>query len=209
MPLRLPAVITLVPVPVAGPESGPEPIPAPAPAAWQGGPVELSGVVPPSGNMEVPGEAVLARHHAGRDDGDVLGQHRCQPPGRRRSANQSVRSHLSTADLARLAASGGRAAGPPPIPASEPGAAIEVDRIVARNGHVSLGGRYFTPAEILAGQMVSIRIEESILMFFDPRSRVDRETAVDQHCARPARERPGRDQAARRGSALHCNQFLP
>jgi hypothetical protein len=33
---------------------------------------------------------------------------------------KSVRSHLSAADLARLAATGARPAGPPPIPAAEP-----------------------------------------------------------------------------------------
>ena len=81
---------------------------------------------------------------------------------------KSVRSHLSAADLARLAASGGRPAGPPPIPAAEPGAAIEVDRVVSKDGHVSLGGRYYIAAEILGGMMVSIRIEENTLMFFDP-----------------------------------------
>ena len=42
---------------------------------------------------------------------------------------KSVRSHLSAADLACLAAGGGRPAGPPPISAAEPGAAIEVDRV--------------------------------------------------------------------------------
>jgi hypothetical protein len=85
---------------------------------------------------------------------------------------KSVRSHLSAADLARLAASGGRPAGPPPIPAAEPGAAIEADRAVSKDGHVSLGGRSCIAAEILGGTMVSIRIEQNTLMFFDPATRV-------------------------------------
>jgi hypothetical protein len=84
---------------------------------------------------------------------------------------KSVRSHLSAAGLARLAAGGGRPAGPP-IPAAEPGAAIEVDRVVSKDGQVSLGGRYYIAAEILGGMLVSIRIEQTTLMFFDPATRV-------------------------------------
>jgi transposase InsO family protein len=172
LPLRLPAVIAVAPVPPAGPDSSPEPALPAAPAAWQGGPVEFSRVVPPSGNMEVLGKQFwLGTTRSGLTvtfwaSTDVI---HLTIAGAR---VKSVRSHLSTADLARLAASGGRAAGPPPIPAAEPGAAIEVDRVVARNGYVSLGGRYFIAAEILSGQIVSIRIEESTLMFFDPGSRV-------------------------------------
>ena len=74
---------------------------------------------------------------------------------------KSVRSHLSTADLAALAASGGRAAGPPPLPPAEPGSAIEVDRVVSKDGEVSLGGRYSIAAEILGGRWSRIRIEEN------------------------------------------------
>jgi hypothetical protein len=84
---------------------------------------------------------------------------------------KSLRSHLSTADLAALACAGGRPAGPPPLPPAEPGAAIEVDRTVARNGAVHLAGRYVPAGEILAGRRVSIRIEEATLMFFDPDTR--------------------------------------
>jgi hypothetical protein len=82
---------------------------------------------------------------------------------------KSVRSHLSAADLARLAVTGGQPAGPPPIPAAEPGAAIEVDRAVSKDGQVSLGGRYYIAAEILGGMLVSIRIEQNTLMFFATR----------------------------------------
>ena len=41
---------------------------------------------------------------------------------------KSLRSHLSTADLVRPRRDGGRPGGPPPLPAAEPGAAIEVER---------------------------------------------------------------------------------
>lgn len=168
LPLRLPAVIALAPVPAAEPE--PEPGPAVA-AGWQGGPVEFDRVVPPSGNMEVLGKQFwLGTTRSGMTvtfwaSVDVI--HLTIASAR----VKSVRSHLSTADLARLAAGGGRAAGPPPLPAAEPGSAIEVDRVVSKDGQVSLGGRYFIAAEILGGQMVSIRIEENTLMFFDPDTR--------------------------------------
>jgi hypothetical protein len=43
---------------------------------------------------------------------------------------------------------------------------------VSKDGHVSLGGRYYIAAEILGGTLVSIRIENDTLMFFDPATRV-------------------------------------
>jgi transposase InsO family protein len=157
LPLRLPAVIALVPAPT--PE--PEPVPGPSvPATWQGGPVEFDRVVPPSGNMEVLGKQFwLGTTRTGMTvtfwaSVDVI---HLSIAGAR---VKSVRSHLSTADLARLAAIGGRAAGPPPILPAQPGSAIEVDRVVSKDGAVSLGGRYHIAAEILGGTLVSIRIEE-------------------------------------------------
>jgi transposase InsO family protein len=171
LPLRLPAVIAVAPAPAPEPE--PEPVPGPAvPAAWQGGPVEFDRVVPPSGNMEVRGKQFwLGTARSGMTvtfwaSTDVI---HLTIAGAR---VKSVRSHLSAADLARLAASGGRTAGPPPLPPAEPGSAIEVDRVVSKDGQVSLGGRYFIAAEILGGRLVSIRIEETTLMMFDPDTRV-------------------------------------
>jgi hypothetical protein len=43
--------------------------------------------------------------------------------------------------------------------------------VTVQRGQVSLGGRYYLAAEILGGQLVSIRIEEGTLMFFDPATR--------------------------------------
>jgi transposase InsO family protein len=176
LPLRLPAVIALAsarePEPDSGAEPVPVPVPVPVPAAWQGGPVEFERVVPASGNMEVLGKQFwLGTARAGMTvtfwaSVDVI--HLSIASAR----VKSVRSHLSTAGLARLAASGGRAAGPPPLPSSEPGSAIEVDRVVSKDGGISLGGRYHIAAEILGGMLVSIRIEEKTLMFFDPDTRV-------------------------------------
>jgi hypothetical protein len=115
---------------------------------------------------------------------------------------KTLRSHLSAADLASLAAQGGRPAGPPPLPPAEPGAAIEVDRIVSRNDAVHLGSRYVAAGEILAGRRVSIRIEDKTLMFFDPQARELLRTRPSplpgtRPAASAARDRPGRHRGHR------------
>jgi transposase InsO family protein len=177
LPLRLPAIVSLAPVPPlpagqAQPAAreGSELVPA-SPRPYDGGPVEFDRSVPASGNMQVAGRqfwigparaGVMVTFWAGTD---VI---HLTIAGAR---VKTVRSHLSAADLARLAADGGRPAGPPPLPPAEPGAAIEVDRIISKDGAVHLAGRYILAAEILGGRRVSIRIEEATLMFFDPQSR--------------------------------------
>jgi hypothetical protein len=84
---------------------------------------------------------------------------------------KTLRSHLSTADLDRLRAAGARPAGPSPLPPPDAGQAIEFERLVNGSGLVSIAGRYYLAAEILAGRQVSVRLDESTLMFFDPASR--------------------------------------
>jgi hypothetical protein len=179
LPLRLPTAIALAPVPPV-PADLPHAVPEPAgtmtpdspPGPYQGGPVEFDRMVPASGNMEVLGKQFwLGTARAGilvTFWASVEIIHLTIAGAR----VKSVRSHLSTADLARLAATGGRPAGPPPIPAAEPGTAIEVDRVVSKDGQVSLGGRSCIAAEILGGMLVSIRIEQNTLMFFDPATRI-------------------------------------
>jgi hypothetical protein len=85
---------------------------------------------------------------------------------------KSVRSHLSTRDLAILLARGGRSAGPPPLPPADPDrSAVELDRTVNRSGLVSLAGRQLLAAEILAGRRVTIRLEQHTLQILDPETR--------------------------------------
>ena len=89
---------------------------------YAGGPVEFERVVPASGNMEVAGQAVLARHRPLRDDSHLLGRHRRHPPDHRRGPGQ-VRP---LAPVRRgPGCPGGSAAdgqpGPPPLPPAEPG----------------------------------------------------------------------------------------
>jgi transposase InsO family protein len=176
LPLRLPAVIALSAAPSA---STPQVSPAqsaaePAPAAgrvYEGGPVEFERVVPASGNMQVARRQFwLGPDRSGLTvtfwaSTDVI--HLLTAGAR----IKTVRSHLSAADLTALAAQGARPAGPPPLPPAEPGAAIEVDRIVSKDGAVHLASRYVLAAEILGGRRVSVRIEENTLMFFVPGTR--------------------------------------
>ena len=129
-------------------------------------------MVPASGNLAVAGEQFwLGPARAGITvtfwaDHDVI---HLLVAGTR---IKTVRSHLSTTDLARLAATGGRAAGPPPLPQPDAqGAAIEVDRVVSAGGTVGLAGRVVLAAEILAGRRVTIRIDDTSLVFFDPATR--------------------------------------
>jgi hypothetical protein len=168
LPLRLPPALTTLPAPAPQPE----PDPLPRPPLVTPGAVEFDRVVPPSGNMFVAGRQFwLGPARAGVTvtfwaDHDVI--HLLAGGARLKS----VRSHLSTADIARLAATGGRAAGPPPLPAPDsPGAAVEVDRIVSTGGTVSLLGHPVLAAEILAGQRVTVRIDESTLTYFDTETR--------------------------------------
>jgi transposase InsO family protein len=136
-------------------DTGQTPVPCSAPdtlQAYHGGPVAFERVVPPSGNMAAAGrQSWLGPRRAGQvitfwAGTDVI---HLTAAGLR---VKSVRSHLSSADLARLAATGARPGGPPPLPKAQPGAAIEVERVVSKDGQVHLAGRYVIAAEILGGR---------------------------------------------------------
>ncbi|MFP1630075.1 IS481 family transposase [Streptomyces sp. 5K101] len=179
--VRVPGVLALVPQQRTAPvmrdpaevvlaATGlPEAVPAVVPVE-HGGPVEFERVVPASGNLQVAGKQFwLGPARSGLTvtfwaDTSVI--HLLIAGAR----IKTVRSHLSVVDLARLAARGGRAAGPPPLPAGD-AAAFEVDRIVNNSGLVGLGGHQVLAAEILGGRSVGIRIDDETLSFFDPSSR--------------------------------------
>jgi transposase InsO family protein len=152
---------------VAAGRSEPEPThPKPPPTAWAGGPVEFDKTVPTSGNMWVARRQFwLGPARAGKvvrfwASTEVI---HLSIDGAR---VKSVRSHLTVADLAKLAATDASPAGLAPLPI-EDGHALEVDRVVSAGGTVSLGGKFLVAAEILAGRRVGIRIEPSTLLFFD------------------------------------------
>jgi transposase InsO family protein len=187
LPLRLPAALAAAPVTGAAatttqpattpprpgqPEAASGPVPdALAALAWAGGPVAFDRVVPPSGNLQVAGKQFwLGPARAGLTvtfwaDTDVV--HLLIAGAR----VKTVRSHLSVADLATLAARGGRKAGPPPLPSAHDGEALEVDRLVNNCGLVSLAGKQLLAAEILGGRQVGVRIDAATLQFFDPATR--------------------------------------
>jgi transposase InsO family protein len=171
LPLRLPAALVVTQAPPPEPPKPERVLPLP-PLVPSSGAVEVDRVVPPSGNMWLEGRQFwLGPSRAGITvtfwaDCDVI--HLLAGGARLKS----VRSHLTTADLAHLAANGGRPAGPPPLPAPDSdGAAIEVDRVVSTAGTVSLCGRPVLAAEILAGRRVTVRVEGTALVFFDPETR--------------------------------------
>ena len=137
------------------------------------GAVEFDRVVPASGNLQVAGKQFwLGPARAGTvirfwADCDLV---HLSAGGTR---IKTLRSHLSPADLDRLSASGAAPAGPSPLPvAAGSSQAVEVDRVVSRSGLVSLGPHRLLAAEILAGQLVGIRIEPGTLMFYAPGTRV-------------------------------------
>ncbi len=159
------------------PGDGPSPvivapvIGAPVPQ-WSAGPVEFDLVVPPSGNMCVAGRQFwLGPARAGltvRFWADLQVIHLCIAGVR----VKSVISHLTVADLARLATThAAMPAGPPPIPTRPDsltdGEAVEVDRVVSPAGTFVLAGHVLTGAALLAGRQVGIRIEPTVLLLFD------------------------------------------
>lgn len=176
--LKIPGVLALVPQQRPAPAAVPDPVEvAPAPASLpgveqvdEGGPVEFDRVVPASGNLQVAGKQFwLGPARSGLTvtfwaDTSVI--HLLIAGAR----IKTVRSHLSVADLAKLAARGGRAAGPAPLPTGD-ASGFEVDRVVNNSGLVNLGGRQVLAAEILGGRQVGIRIDEETLSFFDLSSR--------------------------------------
>ncbi|MFE9620663.1 DDE-type integrase/transposase/recombinase [Streptomyces sp. NPDC006384] len=162
--LKIPGVLALVPqqrTPLKDPESVPAgasevpaALPGVVPAAVPvepGAPVEFERVVPASGNLQVAGKQFwLGPARSGLTvtfwaDTSVI---HLLIAGTR---IKTVRSHLSVADLGRLAARGGRAAGPLPLPTGDE-AAFEVDRVVNNSGLVGLGGHQVLAAEILGGR---------------------------------------------------------
>ena len=171
LPLWLPGALAAVPEPPAHADRRARDRRRRGAGAVDGGPVEFDRVVPPSGNLwAMRRQFWLGPQRAGQTvrfwaGVDVI---HLSIAGAR---VKSLRSHLSTADLAQLAREGAVAAGPPPLPPAEDGAAIEVDRAVNNSGLVGLGGRQVLAAEILGGRPVIVRIEPQTLMFLDPDTR--------------------------------------
>lgn len=78
-------------------------------------------------------------------------------------------SRLSPVDLSTLVMKGGRPAGPPPgsaaLPAGPlpPATVVELERTVARDGEIQLGGKRVLLDAQLAGQQVTLRLEGQLM----------------------------------------------
>jgi transposase InsO family protein len=143
----------------------------------EGAAVEFEARVPPAGEVTVvSGRQSVAVHHglAGRTltvwadqrtvhlllDGEVL---------------RTVASRLRPEDLQRLSMRGARPAGPPPArgalrrrrngtPAPlEPGAAVEVDRTVTKDGRITLAGITHLIGFAYAGRRVTLRLDGHLM----------------------------------------------
>jgi transposase InsO family protein len=210
--LWLPPTLTLTSTDGPAPPAATDAPLSPA-AGWHGGPVEFDRVVPPSGNMWVAGRQFwLGPARAGMvirfwADTQLIHLSAAGTP------IKTLRSHLSAADLAKLAASGAVPAGPSPLPPIEDGQAIEVERPVSRGGLVSLGSHRLLAAEILGGQLAGIRIEANTLMFFDPATRVLLRTRPNPltpaQVARLRGARPAGPRPARHPSPSGCSAASP
>jgi transposase InsO family protein len=171
--LRIPAQLTAVrepgqPRPVPGPlsrQAMPAQAPEPVTAGVHDGllpAVEVDRVVPASGNLEVGGQQVwLGPALSGRQVTlwiDAVSLHVLADGTR----IKTLPSRLGVRELARLAASGARPAGPSPLPAGD-GAVIEADRTVSASGLVGLGDQQVSVGLPLAGQRVTLRMEGSLM----------------------------------------------
>jgi hypothetical protein len=205
--LRIPAQLTastwgpkpsqLSPGPVAAHSV---PVEAPEPATVQGHnrlhAVEVDRVVPPSGNLWIGGQQVwLGAALSGRQItvwADAVSLHVLLDGAR----IKTVPSRLGVTELARLAASGARPAGPSPLPTGD-GAVIEVDRTVSAAGLVSLADRQIGVGLHLAGQRVTLRMEGPLMAVLSHDGSLLRTMA----CPIPADRRP-RLRGARRARSL-------
>jgi transposase InsO family protein len=167
--LRLPPSLAAHEAVVAGPTPSPPALPIPplpAPIALA---VEITRVVPASGNLGLGGHQFwLGPVHAGRQItlwADTTVVHLLLDGIRLKT----VPSRFSLNQLQQLLADGGRPAGPPPISTGlvEPGGAIEVDRTIGPTGLLGLAGRQHPVGYHLAGRRVIARLDHGILHLLD------------------------------------------
>ena len=115
-------------------------------------------MIPPSGNLWLAGQQIwLGPALAGRTVGLGAGLDRVRLllDGYR---VKTLPSRLDSRDQARLAASGARPAGPPPLPAAS-GDVIEVERTVNCLGQRQSGNRIISAGLPLAGQRITLRLD--------------------------------------------------
>jgi transposase InsO family protein len=146
--------------------------------------VEADRVVPPSGNLWIGGQQVwLSPQLADRKViiwVDETSLHVLLDGAR----IKTLPSRLGITELARLAASGARPAGPSPLLAGT-GSAIEIERTVNACGLVGLAGAQVSVGYQLAGQRVTLRMDGTQMMVITS----DGELARTMPCPVPAADR--------------------
>ncbi|MGJ6962124.1 IS481 family transposase [Streptosporangium sp. G11] len=160
LPLRLPAELTALPSRAASTSETSSVVVAEAvPVA-----VEVDRVVPPSGNLTACGRQVwLGPARAGQQVTVWAGTTTMHIF----IGEELLKTHpvtLTSADLGRLLAGGGRPGRPSPATALPSGplaadAVVEVDRMVNNAGCVGLAGKLLSVGVPLAGQRVTLRID--------------------------------------------------
>jgi len=204
--LRIPAQLTAStgqPKPPPGPGSLPAPslaaetaLPPDAPRHDGQLAVEVDRVVPASGNLWIGGQQVwLGPALSGRHVtlwADAMSLHVLLDSAR----IKTVPSRLGVTELARLAADGGRPAGPCPLPTGDT-AVIDVDRTVNATGLISLADQQIGVGSPLAGQRVTLRMEGPLMAVLGLDGTLLRTLA----CPIPA-DRRSRLRGARRGRSL-------
>lgn len=140
-----------------------------------GGAVEFELRVPPSGELSlVPGKQKVSVNHG------LVGQ-TLTVWADLRSIHlllhghpiRTIASRLAPADLAHLAMRGARPAGPPPAVDALPrrdgrphlpaGGAVELDRRVQRDGHITIAGHHCQVGFGLAGRTITIRLDGHLM----------------------------------------------
>jgi transposase InsO family protein len=146
--------------------------------------VEADRVVPPSGNLWIGGQQVwLGPALAARKVTiwvDETSLHVLLDGAR----IKTLPSRLGVPELARLAAVGGRPAGPSPLLAGT-GTAVEIERTVNATGLVGLAGAQLSVGYQLAGQRVILRMDGTQMMVITS----DGELARTMPCPVPAGDR--------------------
>jgi transposase InsO family protein len=185
LPLRVPAQLTTARAPEC--EPSPADLPAAAVPGDQEAPpvaVEADRVVPPSGNLWIGGQQIwLGPALADRKVTiwvDETSLHVLHDGAR----IKTLPSRLGITELARLAASGARPAGPSPLLAGT-GTAVEIERTVNATGLVGLAGAQVSVGYQLAGQRVILRMDGTQMAVITG----DGELARTMPCPVPAGDR--------------------
>jgi hypothetical protein len=130
--------------------------------------VEIDRTVPASGNMFAAGRQVWLGKHLSGQKVTLRLDHSSLHVLHAGELLKTCPVTLDDKDLTRLRATGGRPARPAPATALPPGplpadAIVEVQRQVGNGGCISIGGKQVSAGLHLAGQRVTLRIDQHLL----------------------------------------------